>query len=109
MNHPGVLHISGTLRWVLRLFDPSDGATLVDADSTPAGVMRKSEAGTTRLSAKSTKKATGTQNDRVSLTCTAFLTLNPLRRAVTLEDAVERNVNKDNPARAQTLTQQCPC
>lgn len=41
MNHPTVLHSGGTLRWVLRLFDPSDGVTAVDADSTPAVSVRK--------------------------------------------------------------------
>ncbi len=40
MNRPKILHIGGTVYWVLRTYDP-DTMVLKDADSTPTVVVRK--------------------------------------------------------------------
>lgn len=41
MNRPASFHVGGTVYWVLRLYDPTDGITLIDADSTPTVAVRK--------------------------------------------------------------------
>lgn len=46
MSRPTSLHIGGTLYWVIRLFDPSDGVTPIDADSTPTVAIRKNGSST---------------------------------------------------------------
>lgn len=42
MNRPSVLVEGSTLEWSMYLYDPSDGLTLIDADSTPTVSVRLS-------------------------------------------------------------------
>ena len=41
---PSSLHVGGVLYWSIRLFDPADGVTPIDADSTPTVSVRKNGA-----------------------------------------------------------------
>jgi hypothetical protein len=46
MKRPAIVHIDKAANWVLRLFEPSDGVTPVDADSLPTVSVRKNGAAT---------------------------------------------------------------
>lgn len=41
MDRPKTFIVGGVVYWVMRLFDPDDGVTLIDADSTPTVAVRK--------------------------------------------------------------------
>jgi len=46
MKRPAIVHIGRAAQWVLRLFNPTDGVSPVDADSLPTVSVRKNRSGT---------------------------------------------------------------